>query len=300
MPFDPVRFLKDYGISTKTEGKNTSYGWVNICCPVCPTLDTGYHGGFSLEKGYYSCWRCQGASLTKLISVLIKVSYGQAMSIITKYSYKRIAYSKTDYVILSSDKTKLPPFTDNLKDIHIKYLESRNFDPEKLVWEFDLRGTQEIGDYNFRIIAPIYINRKLVSFQGRDITGLSEARYKACKTEEEVIHHKYTLYNLDSVKDDKAIIVEGITDVWRIGNGSVATFGTGVTRNQIIEIASRFNQVFILFDNEPEAQEKAERIGWEINGLGVKVDIIEECFAKDPGSMPELEAKYLRKHLIGY
>jgi hypothetical protein len=43
---------------------------------------------------------------------------------------------------------------------------------------------------------------------------------------------KETLYNLDNAKDGTAIVVEGPIDVWRIGDGAVATFGVIYTQKQ--------------------------------------------------------------------
>ena len=56
---------------------------------------------------------------------------------------------------------------------HQKYLSDRGFDPDFLEQEYDLRGTGPVGSYKFRVIAPIIFRRKIVSFQGRDISNLS-------------------------------------------------------------------------------------------------------------------------------
>ena len=74
----------------------------------------------------------------------------------------------------------LPKHTE-LTRPHKNYLIKRNFDPDELEFKWRLVSTGPVGPYKHRIIAPIYFNEKLVSYQGRDITDKAKLKYKACK-----------------------------------------------------------------------------------------------------------------------
>ena len=94
---------------------------------------------------------------------------------------------------------------------HIRYLEGRGFDAQYLINKYDLRGTLYTGDiYAYRVITPIYYNNRIVSYQGRDFTGKQNIRYATCKPENEIIHHKKILFNLDNSKQESVIVMEGV------------------------------------------------------------------------------------------
>ncbi len=143
---------------------------------------------------------------------------------------------------------------------HRRYLTDRGFDPEELEKDWGVsKGTEGIGDYKFRIIIPIYHEGELVSYQGRDITGKQKDKYKTCYD----TNIKNYLYGLDYVTNDKVIITEGVTDVWRLGKGNaVATFGINFTMKQVRLIIrpiinKRIKRVGILFDDGEEAHQQA-------------------------------------------
>lgn len=157
-------------------------------------------------------------------------------------------------------------------------------------------GTAHMGNYKQRIIAPIFYNGKMVSYQGRDITE-KQIKYKACSTEKEIIHHKHLLYNFDSVSD-KMIICEGVADVWRLGKGAVCTFGVAYTKEQVLLILEKkIKKIWILFDNEVEAQKQAEKLAADIilhSGIDVEILIPED----DAGAMTQKYADDFKKRLF--
>lgn len=295
--FDAQSFLEDYNIPFAVEGKNTQTGWVNIDCPFPNCNDTSNHGGFNLSKSYYNCWKCGFHYLNDTISILINVSRREADSIIKEYDIHTSQTVIKESIKNKRGKLELPKGTAPLQFVHKQYLRKRNFVPEELVVTWDLQGVWQFGDYKYRIIAPIYYNNKLVSYQGRDITDRSPYRYKACAKKNELIHHKYILYGLDYVQNMSMIIVEGITDVWRLGKGAVALFGVGYTIQQIRMIKKKAKKVFILFDYA--ATEQADKLSWELAILGISVEIINAPFTEDPGSMKQEDADYIKKQLLG-
>jgi len=53
------------------------------------------------------------------------------------------------------------------------------------------------------------------------------------------------------------IIVEGITDVWRLGDGAVATFTKNFTREQILLLKKKnIKEAFVFYDSDAVGQSK--------------------------------------------
>lgn len=249
--FDATRFLKDFNIPYIDCGNNCSLNWINACCPFCN--DTNFHLGFNLETGYCHCWKCGTLNTIEVISTILGVSKEKAKSVFLNYyqngqaSYRKFNKGSGKG---TASKVFLPSNARNLLACHRKYLEGRNFDPDYLQEKYKIVGTNHIGDYKWRIIIPIFYKNKLVSYQGRDITSKSTLRYKACKNELEVIHHKNIFYDIDNTTKDSIIIVEGIFDKWRIGDDCVASFGVSFTPEQVAFISKTWSRVFILYDRD--------------------------------------------------
>jgi len=300
MIFDAIRYYRDTGIQYRTEGhKHCSIGWVHIPCPFCRG-NPGWHLGFHLTDSFYSCWRCGGHSIKKVVKALSGCSWRETTKIISRYrsAYKIPANDKTSGLRKRIKELILPPGTGSLNKAHKSYLKSRGFDPDKLEKDWGLLGTNHTGPYKFRIIAPIYQYGKLVSYQGRDYTEKSKLKYKACKKELEVIDHKHCLYGLDNVPGSKVVLNEGITDTWRLGFGSVNSFGIKYRREQAKKLR-RFDEVFIFYDPDPQAIEQAEKIAAYLAMYKKDVHIIELKNKNiDPGELPQQYADDLMKELV--
>ena len=284
--FDAEKFLREYNIDHSHDDKNVSVGWVGVPCPFCN--DHSYHGGFNLSTGYYNCWRCSGGTIKAVIQALTGLSAHEATRIQQTYIKKTARNAPGRPKQTESDPNKikhlesiLGHFSPTLDGIYEQYLIQRNFDPDELVKKYDLRAAGHIGPYKWRIIAPIYLNGGLISFQGRDVSNKQKIKYKACRMKDEVLHHKQTLYAIDRVKNDSVIFVEGITDVWRLGDGAIATFGIEFKSEQVLMIAKRFKNAFILFDSDEQAQKQAEKLGMMLNSLRTSTEII-ELYKGDP------------------
>lgn len=293
MKFKPIDFLNTYGIHWTNEGSDSSPGFVNISCPFCG--DEKEHGGFSLHNNYYNCWRCGFHPIEEVIQNLVGVDYWESKKIIKEFSgaYSSVPFSQLEKKALAKS-VELPKNAKNLSFRHRRYLERRRFDPDYLIKKYDIKGTNHIGNYSHRIIIPIYFQRKLISFQGRDITNRAKLRYKVCAKKNEVIHHKHILYNIDRANKDRVLVVEGVFDVWRLGSNCVATFGTSILKQQIY-LLSKFNKVFFLMDED--AEEIAEKIGYELSGLNTKVEVIKLNGVGDPSDLSFMEAQQLKKEL---
>ena len=294
--FDAKKFFTTYGIAFITEGhKHCQRGWVQTTCPFCRGNE-GWHLGYNAMRGFFHCWRCGWKTIPSVITAFTGSTFEHSKKIIkdhqsygTSFSYNQI------YDHGQAEVCEYPVGTSTLTTKHKKYLRERKFDPDKIEKVWGVKSTGPVGPYKHRIIIPIRINGKLVSYQGRDTTNKSQLKYKACKMKDEAIHHKNILYGLDHTKTGRCVVVEGVTDVWRLGPGAVCTFGIKIKTIQKVLLATKFKKVFFLFDSEIQAQEEAEKTACFLEDLGVDVDIF-ELENGDPAEMSQEQAQELMLH----
>ena len=201
----------------------------------------------------------------------------------------------------SSKPFQLPTGCVPLAPSHRQYLSHRGYNADQLEQEWNLVSTGPISQldgisYKHRIIAPIYWDGQQVSFQGRDTTGKHAKKYMACPKDRELIHHKEILYGKQSAWGSTGVCVEGITDVWRFGNQSFATFGIKYTQKQLRLIANSFKRVAVIFDDEIQAIEQAYKLVSELEYR--RVEAFQIPIVGDPGGMEQSEADYLIKQIL--
>jgi hypothetical protein len=130
------------------------------------------------------------------------------------------------------------------------------------------------------------------------VTGKSDRKYLACPTDREVKHHKHILYGRQECWKGTGIIVEGVTDVWRLGPTACAVYGIQYRQEQVLEIAKRFKRVAIVFDAESQAQAQARKLAVELRpALGTE-PVVVNLGSADPGSMSQDDADHLVRELI--
>ena len=298
MTFNGLDFFNEYGIPYLERGKNVSSSedWVGLRCPFCG--DTSDHLGFCISSGHFTCFKCAWHSQIEVVKTLTGVSWQKAKQIVEKFGgADRKRFERVNRI--KNIEVMMPPDTQpEMLLRHRKYLKKRKFDPAKLIEIWNLKATGHLGNYKNRIIAPIYYNNILVSYLGRDITGKSSERYKACNQDNERIPHKHSLYGLDYAIGRTALVLEGITDVWRMGIGSLATMGSTITKVQILLLNQRFDHVFVLFDPEEEAQKKANQAVMDLAVMGTSAENISLDVNVDPGDMTDKDASYLLRDLL--
>jgi len=110
------------------------------------------------------------------------------------------------------------------------------------------------------------------------------------------------LYNIDSIKSrDTIVIVEGVTDVWRLGSGTIGTFGTNFEFHKKFSmlldrmINQKIERIFVIFDSGL-AQKFAKKL---VNDLSIFIDHVERLELKwgDPADMSDKEVKQMKKDL---
>jgi hypothetical protein len=307
---DIIKFYTDHSIPYHEEGEghHAGPGWVQINCPFCD--DPSDHLGYNLRENYFNCYRCGSHPINSTIARLLNIPETDVPSIVHQYggykgqsipSSRKISRPTTSTIHKERTAVQLPSGTSALTLRHKTYLRQRGFDPDQLEEEWGLMGTGPVAplngiDYRHRIIAPIYWQGEMVSFQARDITGQQEPRYMFCPPEIEILPSKNLLYGKNIHKEkDFGILVEGITDAWRFGEEAFATFGTQVTVTQMYQIAKTFRNIAIVFD--PDAREQADKLQTELFFRGVLSIVFHPD--KDPGAMTQEEAgKFMRRLMI--
>lgn len=288
---DIIRLFQDYNIDFITEGnKHCTPGWANTHCPFCEG-SRNYHLGVNLSDNYFVCWRCGWHPNDITISKLLGVSIKDTREIIRLYGGTSRRATKAKDPVVKMRAFKFPTGTGPMLIQHKKYLQKRNYDYTKLETEWGLLGTGPMAmlddlNYCHRVIAPIYWDDKIVSFQGRDITGKSELKYLTCPQKREIIQHKHILYGQPAIFTtwDTCICVEGIFDAWAVGKYAVATFGIKYTGEQL-RLLSKFKKVIVWFDQEKQAQEQASKLVSELRFRGVKTEHI--FTPDDPADTPK-------------
>ena len=300
---DMASLLSHIGIQYQTEGqKHCRPGWINMACCWC-TGNPGLHLGWNVEKEYFYCWRCGYHPTIKTLTELSGLGHHQVMGLVREYGGRPRHQS---YKLKRPPRAKAFRFPSGLHSLqkqHLQYLERRRFDPEKITEEWHLLGAGPVAlldgiDYKWRIIIPIYWGGNEVSFQGRDITGKTDVKYRACPKDRELVHHKDILYGKPEKWGAVGICVEGVTDVWRLGDQAFATFGINYKISQLSVIAKRFKQVAVVFDDDPQAIVQAKKLVAELRLAGVQA--WREEVSGDPGGMSQDDANYLVREIMSF
>lgn len=296
--FDILTFLEDHKIEFFLSGKNIGSGWVGIPCPFCEDLST--HLGINLETKAVNCWKCGSHNLRELIQELLELSFTKVDKIITNYSTK----NETSFPIniLPNNKPVIPSYFTKLAEknnsLVNKFLEKRGV-PSSFIAQYELFWAGNLGPFAGKLIIPVKMYGEVVTYVGRDITGLASSSYKNAPKEKSLIPVKSCLYNFDLlIQEDKVVIVEGVIDAWKLGTGAVATFGILWTREQINLLKNKKpKKIIILFDSEPQAQESAMKLAKNIWFCPTEIIFLKDH--KDPGDLTIKEGRSLNNILRG-
>lgn len=279
--------------------KNVTRGWVNIQCPFPGCSDPSWHLGVNLKSNIYNCYICgsKGHAI-KLIKFIERCSLKSAEKIFK--SFIDSDYENEEEIeIKYSDKCVLPLTENIFHSRHWKYLKKRNYNPDYIIEKYKLKSVFNIGEYKFRIIIPYFFKNKLVTFNTRDISNKSKFPYLFNPESNSIIPVKHTLYNIDSVKD-KCFIVEGPFDVFRLGDGAVATSGKEFTKEQIIMLKEKgIKKAIVIYDADDFDEfgnSVGEKLANQLSGIIRKVELI-QLEKGDPGELSPSDAKELRKLL---
>ncbi len=296
--FDPIAYLNTKGISFV----NTTSNWIGLNCPWCG--DSDKHLGINLENNACNCWKCGGHNIAKLVQLIEDCNWPIALSVMEQYqNYSKAGFLEKDTYIPPRQIEMPRDFSiiDNSRLIPPRvgsFLMKRGFAPSIIKTNKIYYSPGPVGKYAFRIAFPVYIHKQLVTFMTRDVTGRAKIPYISQPINKAVIPIKNTLYQYDTVQPNETIvIVEGPIDQWKLGVGSLATWGTGWTIQQVSLLRSLYpKKVYILYDNEEVAQQSAKRLSKAIWFCNVEVICLDGV--NDPGDLSIEEGKKLMEELI--
>jgi len=182
-----------------------------------------------------------------------------------------------------------------LHDGHVvvRYLTDRGFAKDRLGRFGVMYCTQADGRYPLvgnRIIAPVYMNSVRVGWQARYVgepiyRGIP--KYYTCPG----MHKSRVLYNFDHARCYPfVVVVEGITDVWRIGDQAVALLGKSLSSQQSTLLKDTWENKPIIVVMDSDAHEEAGRIVDVLAASGGNPAVSVRLPAgKDPADLPDDE-----------
>lgn len=191
---------------------------------------------------------------------------------------------------------KLPRGIEPMRKPHIAYLRDvRGLSRDQAeVWK--LGGIGRLGGrLAWRIYVPVYWRGQVVSWTTRGITEDSQ-RWRAANPEDEILSSDKILYGWDFVHG-AAILVEGPGDCWAGGPGFVCPLGMKLSSTQI-ELLASVPRRGICFDNEPQAQAKAQAYAEQLAGLPGETIVCELEHGADPGETSSSELNDLRREIL--
>lgn len=258
---------------------------VGICCPFCD--DKGFHGGIFLDGLHnFTCWRCKtNVSLFRVVSEITNISYTEFNSIVRK---ARVEFTKVPAKevkkVVAIKKIDFPEYytpivDDDIPELVKVFLNKRNFTINDCIRY--KAGYCQYGEYANRFIIPVFWNNSLVAFQGRDMTGWANFKYKTSQARFNPIN--LFLYGYEKAKD-RIIIVEGVFDKWRIGSDAVCSFGASLTDAQKkLVLDKKANEV--IFAWEKNAYIKSKKQAKELKPFLNKVKVLLLPTKSDPDTL---------------
>jgi len=175
----------------------------------------------------------------------------------------------TSPTLFSNSPVQLPvelPLRDSEDYDAGEYLRRRNFDPMELsrIWGayYSSNSPDSSPRVVDRIVIPVYglrtdiVTKRIVTFlagwQAREVNTSrgSNAKYLTMKG----MRKSQLLYGLPQAVNTTGpvVVVEGVTDVWRLGSNAVAVFGKSISPQQRAMLISRFpgRPIVIVFDRD--------------------------------------------------
>lgn len=291
MKFDEL--LQQHNIPFKRYGEHehTTRGRISVDCPWCSPGWGHFRCGYNISTKSINCWSCGRLQLSPTIAELLHISGREAYDLSRELDGEARPEAKPRGTLI------LPDDLGPLQDQHKKYLRSRNFRWRELVRLWEIGGIGMLGGrLAHRIFIPIHFQGVRVSWTTRSISKNHAKRYITAQPHQESIDHRSIVYGYDYCRH-ACIVVEGPTDVWRIGPGAVATFGTGFTEAQTALLAG-FPIRCVCYDGEDSAQSKARELSDLLQPFpGQTYNIVLDC--KDPGDASDKDIKLLRKTFLG-
>lgn len=304
---DIQQIYQDYSIrSAHEDDKHFREGWINTEC-FC-SGNPGNHLGWNVSGQYFFCWRCGPKSTISTLSKILGVSFQETNEIQRKYKNSHHRTNKKSIIKVIKSKFKLPNMMVNISDnkLAFNYMIKRGFSEKnikKLEKVYHLKATKSVSIYDnmdlcYRIVAPIFFENEIVSWQSRDLTDNSTLKYITCSKKRETIEHKKILYNAPEYSNT-VVLCEGIVDVWKVslsGYYSTCCFGVEYTPDQLL-LLMKYKRVLIFLDPDKAGSKHANKLMKQLLFAGKDCEIVINKYNKDPGDLSKFK---INECLKGY
>lgn len=270
------------------EHDHVTEGFIGVDCPLCTPNANHFRLGFALYGSGCSCWSCGKQSAGEMLGLLLGKPTKVAWAILLKGREWDGALVKK-----ARGKLKLPSGSRPLASPHKKYLKGRRFCPDELEELYGLLGTCQDSNRPWSIVFPVKQEWEALSFFTRKLHDRG-TRYLSAEAKDETVSAKELLFAEDFCVN-AICVCEGAMDAIRIGPGAVATMGLTVSSSQVRRLC-RYQRVVTCFDNEPNAQRRAQILCDRVGAFGIEV--INVCVSgKDAADSPEKDIKEIRRLL---
>ena len=290
---DIREILAELNIPFREHGSSSlvTENWVGIVCPMPGCGQGGKFGrGIHVSSLATTCWKCGPERISTVLAAASGRDIGQVAKLVKGADRLFVPREAK-----STGKYNPPRGVAPLLPIHQQYLKKRRYDPDELVELWGISGIGNESRLPWRIFIPISDGSKPVSWTTRAIGEKVELRYLSAPPEDESVPLKHLVGGLQHVYHS-VVVVEGPFDMFRIGPGSVCTFGLTVTSDQVL-LLSKFAVRVIVFDNDPVAQGRAQKLANALSVFPGTTDII-QLSGHDPDTAPEEELEELRSRYL--
>lgn len=273
--------------------------WVGDVPCHCPFHEDKTPSMFiHIEKGVYNCFSCgnkgtiaslyrelTGNSLYKDLD--IPTDEFSRFATHTAYTPEAEDYSTLDREISITIQSPVVGVRESLDAV--RYLRRRGitFDvADSMQMAYMESGRINGTVYRKRLLVPIYESGKLISVEGRDVTG---------KQSTKVLYPKNssvnTLYDLNNLDPDQPIyVVEGLLDLAVLRTdpyfaNSTAIFGAQVTRRQVW-LLNQYDRIVLIPDNDRAGRNTTRKLIEELDKPFEILDVPRLQDIKDVGDIP--------------
>jgi hypothetical protein len=267
-------------------------GFYSVLCKVCNDHGKkGKRAGFKFEDKAvgYNCFNCgHGAGYDPekhesmprdMVTVLEAFGIPEVdwqvvlFDALASREAGETAVKSSTFVNLEPDELTFPPFfypltddpADDFAQYAIEYLTSRNVDwkcqPFYLVGKMDHPDNER---WYGRLIIPVYKGKKLIFWQGRDLTDLHIKKYLSPNVPKENVLFGYD--QIDRYTDEPLYILEGWFDAYHLDG--VAVFGSKMTPNQVKILSRSTRPKVVIPDRFGDGQLlaiQALELGWSVS-----------------------------------
>ena len=287
----------------KIEFKPANGGEITIRCPLCSPLHENRRKTLSINSNNdrWQCFRCQdfkgrkkqiprlleALNLRHLIPVFEEDEVIVEDDSLEKVRH-RLLFGQEAQKKFEAEPVQLPEGTrydwDNtpVGRTLYRYLTMERHITELQIEHYEI-GYCVAGKYAGAVVLPVYMNRVLRFWQIRRVMFIGTA----AKYDAPAVDRAGVLFDLDSVKPDNVVIVEGIFDKLRVGGSCVGLLGKKITDKQIALLADRgVRNVNVMLDGNAwaDAKQVAYEIRKKLYGLEM-VTAVRLPFGKDPGQL---------------